>query len=128
MVSPAPAIPAETPPYRVALLIVGPLVHQRTDAAPVACCARAASGHAAAPPAAYEVAASLGLPSHARSRTLSHCCARTVLCSAAKLIVEWQRWVNRGTLSTRQVGSSPRTADLFDPNLLFGKAEVRGTL
>ena len=40
-----------------------------------------------------ELAPFHGLPSSGGSRTLPHRCARAVPCSAAKLIVEWQRRV-----------------------------------
>src|SRR5258708_39258323 len=61
---------------------------------PSACCALAASGHAAAPPSSVmNLRRFMGSPPQAGSRTLPHRCARTLLCSAARLLIEWQRWV-----------------------------------
>ena len=62
------------------------------------CCARAASGHAAAAAPPSSVMNSRRLtdsPSTGQGRTLPHHCVRKLPCIAAKLIVEWQRWVNQ---------------------------------
>ena len=58
--------------------------------------ARRERPHAAAPPSSVMNSRRfMGSPPQAGSRTLPHRCARTLLCSAARLLIEWQRWVNR---------------------------------
>jgi hypothetical protein len=75
------------------------------------------SGHAAAAPPSSVMNSRrfMGSPPQAGSRTLPHRCARTLLCSAARLLIEWQRWVNRvegthgrPTLSVRSTPNSDR--------------------
>ena len=62
------------------------------------CCARAAIGHATAAPPSRVMNSRrfMGSPPQAGSRTLPHRCARTLLCSAARLLIEWQRRVQFG--------------------------------
>ena len=52
----------------------------------------------------------MGSPPQAGSRTLPHRCARTLLCIAAKLIVEWQRWVIRVALTGSKASPNVRYA------------------
>src|SRR5258708_20592272 len=71
---------------------------------PSACCALAASGHAAAPPSSVmNLRRFMGSPPQAGSRTLPYRCARTLLCSAARLLVEWQRWGQSRPARPKQV-------------------------
>jgi hypothetical protein len=59
-----------------------------------ACCARAASGHATAPPSSVmNWRRFMGCPPQTAGRRLPHRYVKTLLCITAKLIVEWQRWV-----------------------------------
>src|SRR6516164_1188408 len=77
----------------------------------VACCARAASGHAATPPRSDMKSRRLiGFLSPVH--TLPHRCRNAALCITAKLIVEWQRWVklrSHGSLMARPVYLQQRT-------------------
>ena len=58
------------------------------------CCARAASGHAAAPPMSEMNPVASCAPVLKSRAAHYHIVERTLLCNAAKLISEWQRWVD----------------------------------
>jgi hypothetical protein len=91
-----------------------------------ACCARAASGQpaAATPSSVMNSRRLMGCPK-SDDHTLPHRRRNAALCITAKLIVEWQRWVDAvEKVSAKTRMNVVHEAGLFQVRLGFSKAVV----